>query len=146
MKGSADCSPSSIGFAKSPPWEFLGVPTHPPYPLNPLLFLSVSCLLLHPFVVLIKPHHEEPRRSCARALKLLFQGVAGAGAKRGERARVPTRFCCGPAGRETCQSMHGLRGNQLPHETRGQRPWGAVITHLPQLSITAEPETTSPCS
>lgn len=24
------------------------------------------------------------------------------------------------------EGMHGLRGNQLPQETRGQRPWGAL--------------------
>lgn len=59
--------------------------------------------------------------------------LAEAGAKRGERARVPTRSAADqlvaserPAGRETCQSMHRLGGNQLPRETRAQRPWGAL--------------------
>lgn len=139
----------SISFANSPPGahtvfrgshtSILSFATALPKPVGPAL--------PHPFGMLIKPHPMLSKNhagdwSCPSALKLppsFLQGVAGA--KRGERANVPTGLCCAPAcgqretgSMETCEGMHGLREEINYPRKQGARGLGEPY-HTPSTAL-----------
>lgn len=81
----------------------------------------------------------------ASALKLpppsFFQGVAGAGAKRGDRASVPTGLCCGPAcgQQEGKQARACMASEEINYHTKpGARGLGEPY-HTPSTALHQQP-------
>ena len=143
----------SIGFANSPPGA------HAVFRGSHTSILSVKCHCssqacqsccaaplwdANKATSILSKNHEGDW-SCTSALKLLpsfLQGVAGA--KRGERASVPTGLCCGPAcGQQETGRKGNMPGHAWPQRTstttgsKGPEALGSLITHLPWLSISS---------